>query len=48
MLLAQNFIEGVEEEYLSCPLNFKTFGNMIQKLWPNMWFISQIGQSGQI
>ena len=28
--------------------NFKTFGNMSQKLWANMWFISQLGQFGQI
>jgi len=37
MFLAQILIEGVVEEYLSCPLNFKTFENMSQKSWPNMY-----------
>jgi len=31
-----NLIEVVDEEYLSCPPNFRAFGNMSQKLWPNM------------
>jgi len=36
MFWAQTLIEGVNEEYLSCELKFRTFGNMSQKLWPNM------------
>jgi len=36
MILAETLIEGVDKEYLSCALNFKTFGNMSQKLWPSM------------
>jgi len=35
MFLAQILVEGVDEEYLSFPLNFKTFENMNKKLWPN-------------
>ena len=48
MFMARVLIEGVDKEYLSCPLNFKTFGNMSQKLWPNIYFISQLKQSRQI
>jgi len=33
---AQTLLEGVEKEYLSCVLKFRTFGNTSQKLWPNM------------
>jgi len=36
MFLAQILIEVVDEEYLSCPPNFRAFGNMSKKLWPNM------------
>jgi len=36
MFWDQNLIEGGDEEYLSCALNFTTFGNMSQKLWLNI------------
>jgi len=36
MFLAQILTEVVDEEYLSCPPNFRTFENMSEKLWPNM------------
>jgi len=39
-------IEGVDEVYLSYKLNFMTFGNMSQKLWPNMSFFFVNGQFG--
>jgi len=45
IFLAQTLIKGVEEEYLSYALNFRTFRNMNKKLWLNMYFISQLGQS---
>jgi len=35
-IFSQTLIEGVDEEYLSCALNFRTFENMSKKLWPNM------------
>jgi len=42
-------IEGGDEEYLLFILNYMTFGNMSQKLWPtNTSFVSQLEQSGQI
>jgi len=48
MFLVQTLIEGVHEEYLSCALKFRTFGNMSQKLWPNMLFFWVNGPSGQL
>jgi len=42
MFLAQTLIDGVDKEYFSCALNFKTFENTSQKLWPNMYFVSQL------
>jgi len=39
-LLGRNLLEGVDEEYLSCVLKFRTFGNMSQKLWSNMLLFS--------
>jgi len=36
MFWAKTLIESVDEEYLSCELQFKIFGNMSQNLWPNM------------
>jgi len=48
MFLAQTFIKGVNEEHLSCALNFRTFENMIKKLWPNMYFVFQLGKFEQI
>jgi len=47
MFLAQILIENVDKEYLSCTLNFKTFGNMSQKLWSSMYFVCQLGQSSK-
>jgi len=31
MFFAQTLIEGGDKEYLSCALNFKTFGNILVK-----------------
>jgi len=39
-------IEVVHEEYLPCKQNFMTFGNMSQKLWPNMLLFSLGGKFG--
>jgi len=47
MFLAQILI-SVVDEYFSCALKFRTFGNMSHKLWPNIQFVPQIGQSGQL
>ncbi len=35
MFGAKTLIEGVDKEYLSWELKFRTFGSMSQKLWPN-------------
>jgi len=32
-------MEGVDEKYLSYALKFRTFGNMTQKLWPNIFLL---------
>jgi len=48
MFWAQNLIEGVNEEYLSCVLKFRTFGKMSKKLWPNMLLSFINGQLGQL
>jgi len=37
ILKAEILIEPGDEEYVSCALNFMTFGNTSQKLWPNMF-----------
>jgi len=42
---AEILIELGDNEYVSCALNFMTFGNMSQKLWSNMLFFFAIGQS---
>jgi len=47
-IFAQTLIKGVEEEYLSYALKFMTFGNMSQKLWPNILLFYVNGQSKQI
>jgi len=39
MILAQTLTEGVDEEYLSCTLKFRIFGNISKKLWPKMGFV---------
>jgi len=36
MFLDQTLIESVDDKKISCVLKFRTFGNMSQKLWPNM------------
>jgi len=36
MFWAQILIEVVDEKYLSCPPNFRTFGDINKKLWPNI------------
>jgi len=43
-----NFYRSWDDEYLSYALNFMTFGNMSQKLWPNILIFSSVEQSGQI
>jgi len=42
-----NLIEGKDEQSLSCALNFITFGNTNQKLWPNMFLFLVKGQSNR-
>jgi len=48
LLGSEILIEGGDKQYLSYALNFKTFGNMSQKLWLNKLFFSVNGQFGQI
>jgi len=45
---AEILIELEDKEYVSCALNFMTFGNTSQKLWPHMLLFFVIGQSKQI
>jgi len=45
---AEILLEPGDEDYISCALNFMTFGNTSQKLWPNMLLFSVTGQSEQI
>jgi len=40
MFLVEILTEGKDKEYLSYALNFMTFGNMNQKLWPNILLFS--------
>jgi len=44
MFQAPTLIKSVDEEYLSRAPKFKTFGNMNQKLWPNMLLFFVNGQ----
>jgi len=48
MFWVQTLIEGVDEEYLLCALKFRTFGNVSQKLWPNILKFFVNGQFKQI
>jgi len=48
IFLAEILIEGGSEECLSYALNFMTFGNTCQKLWPNMLLFLRAEQFGQI
>jgi len=48
MFGAQTLIQGVDKEYLSCTLKFKTFGNMNKKLSLNMLFFFVNGLFGHI